>query len=258
MIRLFQTAILLFLLTTTKTAYTQEDPFFSVFGFGLTGMYNYSSADLKPGFFNEPYFSKGGGMFFNFLGDKYSGNYVHKFTGEVYTGIQLEFNYNERGWQELDTNKSNIYTRKLNYVELPVLSHIVWGKRRVQLVTNIGPYVSLLFDNSYSIATTDSFYIQQYYDREPDFNFDYGFLVSPGLYYKLNNHVFSLQVRYSMGMNLIFDRFQINEILIMRKSQNKSWHALFQYSYTLQSKRSLVYRRTRPKDLNKEEQENSR
>ena len=44
-------------------------------------------------------------------------------------GIQAEINYTQRGWKEdIDDGSDNTYSRTMNYIEVPLLAHLAFGK----------------------------------------------------------------------------------------------------------------------------------
>ena len=64
-------------------------------------------------------------------------------------GTQLECNFATRGWTELiEDGSENEYTRVANYIEVPFLAHIGFGReyRGFQGHLNLGPQVSYLLN----------------------------------------------------------------------------------------------------------------
>ena len=44
-------------------------------------------------------------------------------------GIQGEINFSQRGWKEvIEDGSNNTYHRAMNYIEVPLLAHLAFGK----------------------------------------------------------------------------------------------------------------------------------
>ncbi|MDR2920726.1 MAG: PorT family protein [Tannerella sp.] len=67
-------------------------------------------------------------------------------------GLQVELNFKQEGWDEKFENvvaedgttedySSLYYRRKMNYLEVPFLSHIYFGGEKVQFFINLGPQI---------------------------------------------------------------------------------------------------------------------
>lgn len=63
---------------------------------------------------------------------------VFRYSGQKCCGLQVEFNYMQRGWKETDTG----YRRELDYLEIPFLAHIYFGKKYRGFL-NVGPQIGL-------------------------------------------------------------------------------------------------------------------
>ncbi|MCG8699996.1 MAG: PorT family protein [Bacteroidales bacterium] len=226
-----------------------EDVFFSKFGIGFHGTYRYTIVDFKP-FTNAEYTPGfGGGLIFNYIGDKNSDG-LAKYTGTGYTGFQVEINYNEKGWNEDDTTGS--YYRRTSYLEIPFLSHIIWGKQRFKYVLDVGPYIAwqhLDVEKEPTILTNQNGeYFDRwrpYYYRRTEHKFDYGFIAGLGLQYETKAGVIFLQGRFSQGMRGIF--YKIGEADkredILRRSNNRCWCVNVGYHCVITSKKAVVYRK---------------
>ena len=56
----------------------------------------------------------------------YNGGLVFRYIAEKNVGMQAELNFSQRGW----TESSGLYSRQLNYLELPFMTHIFIGKKK--------------------------------------------------------------------------------------------------------------------------------
>lgn len=75
------------------------------------------------------------------LGMGYTGGFTFRYSEENHFGIIAEVNLVQRGWAEKFENLPYSYQRILNYVEVPVMSHIYFGHRG-KFFINAGPEVA--------------------------------------------------------------------------------------------------------------------
>lgn len=75
------------------------------------------------------------------LGMGYTGGLTFRYSEENHFGIIAEVNLVQRGWAEKFENLPYSYQRILNYVEVPVMSHIYFGHRG-KFFINAGPEVA--------------------------------------------------------------------------------------------------------------------
>lgn len=71
----------------------------------------------------------------------YTGGFTFRYTEENHFGLIAEVNIVQRGWAEKFEKLPYSYQRVLNYVEVPVMSHIYFG-RRGKFFINAGPEVA--------------------------------------------------------------------------------------------------------------------
>ncbi len=64
----------------------------------------------------------------------YNGGLIFRHITEKNVGLQVELNFFQHGWKETDS----IYSRRLNYIELPFMTHIYFGNKS-RFFFNIGP-----------------------------------------------------------------------------------------------------------------------
>ena len=73
-----------------------------------------------------------------------NGGLVFRYAGHKVCAIQVEANYMQRGWCEQITLQDGSvadYTRKLDYIEVPLLMHLYFGKERFRGFVNLGPQI---------------------------------------------------------------------------------------------------------------------
>lgn len=71
----------------------------------------------------------------------YTGGLMFRYSEENHFGIIAEVNLVQRGWAEKFEDLPYNYQRVLNYIEVPVMSHIYFG-RRGKFFFNAGPEIS--------------------------------------------------------------------------------------------------------------------
>ena len=143
-----------------------------------------------------------------------------KFVSEKNLGVLAELNFTQRGWQE-DFSESEIstehaYSRTLNYLELPLLTHIYFGNKNVKFILNLGPQVSYLLGDKANMNDALSNYIDGVLAEDPNYpigiqyksidnKFDYGLLGGMGIEFNTPVGTFDLQGRYYFGLGDSFD-----------------------------------------------------
>lgn len=75
------------------------------------------------------------------LGLGYTGGVTFRYSEENHFGLIAEVNLVQRGWAEKFEDLPYSYQRVLNYVEIPVMSHIYFGNRG-RFFINAGPEIS--------------------------------------------------------------------------------------------------------------------
>lgn len=161
----------------------------------------------------------------------FSGGVALRYTVEKYfstiCSIQLELNYAQMGWKEdiKDINNSPVinattgaaenYSRTINYIQVPFLAHLAWGKEKkgLNFFVNAGPqlgaYISestksnFDFDKRNTADRVSSVVAQDTMKVEK--KFDYGIAAGLGVEYTIPKvgH-FLLEGRYYYGLGNIY------------------------------------------------------
>lgn len=151
---------------------------------------------------------------------KYQGGLAIRYLSENHLGFIVELNYSQQGWkQDFAALESSEYaefehSHQLNYIELPILTHIYFGNK-VRFVFNLGPKLSYLISESESLNAPLANYLAsgnaspvfttyQYY-RNADRKIDYGLLFGLGLEFRTGIGSFLLEGRYSFGLGDIYN-----------------------------------------------------
>lgn len=152
---------------------------------------------------------------------RYMGGLAVRYITEKNLGLIAELNYSQQGWSQdfskYDGYKNFAHTHELNYLELPILTHIYFGNK-VRFFFNLGPKFSFLLSERETINTSLQEYIKMFSDEtsnKPAFEieqfgkkaerkFDYGLLIGGGLEFRSGIGNFMLEGRYSFGLGDIY------------------------------------------------------
>lgn len=122
----------------------------------------------------------------------YHGGAQFRMVSEKYFGIKLELNYTQRGFKDSEGH------RQLDYIEIPFMTHIIFGQKLFRFFIDFGPEISyLLKDNpctSNSLQHTSP--IQN--------KFDYGLVGGLGFEFNTKYGIYTIDARYHFGLNNIF------------------------------------------------------
>ena len=142
-----------------------------------------------------------------------------RYIGDQNVGMQMELNFIQYGWQEKGTSNHN---RMLNYMEVPFLTHIYFG-RAVRGFINFGPKVDfLLLENSSDLPS--DLQVQHY---RVDNKFDYGLCGGFGMSVNTRKAgCYQLEARFAYHLGSLFnnkknDYFGASNIMAL--SVNLGW-----------------------------------
>lgn len=130
-------------------------------------------------------------------------------------GLIIEINYEQRGWKEDFEEYPFSFERKLNYIQIPLLTNIFFGGRHVNGFFNLGPEFGYMIGTSYSsnfdvhnISNIPDFPPNRETDQlwmEPTKKFDYGISAGAGIEFIIKRrHRIHLEGRYYFGIGNIF------------------------------------------------------
>lgn len=123
---------------------------------------------------------------------------VFRYIAEKNVGMQAELNFSQRGWNERDS----VFSRQLNYVELPFMTHIYIGTKN-RVFINLGPKVSyLISDKVTKNGTTASTLVQE--TTAVQNRIDYGICGGLGVLFKINKNILQLDTRVYYSLSDIY------------------------------------------------------
>ncbi len=139
-----------------------------------------------------------------------------RFAEERHVGLLAELNLTTRGWQEDLKDSPLNYSRKMTYIELPIMTHIFFGGRKFKGFFNLGPQVCYMIGNSID----SNFDYKDPYNAEgfpTDYRsteqmamdiknkFDYGIVVGAGMEGIIRKkHSLMLEARLYYGLGNIY------------------------------------------------------
>ena len=115
------------------------------FAIGINGGANYSTVSFQPTIKQNGLLGITGGVTARYISEKYFA---------MICGAQLELNFSQRGWDEKfdpeqGFSSEDSYVRTLNYLEIPFLAHLAFGKDRgAQFFINLGPQIGFLLSEN--------------------------------------------------------------------------------------------------------------
>lgn len=138
-----------------------------------------------------------------------------RYAEERHVGILVELNLEQRGWKEDFKETPLSFQRRLTYIELPIMTHIFFGGRKVKGFFNLGPEVGYMIGDK---VTADFDYMaapnvpdfptnRRYEQMQLDIHsrFDYGITAGAGVEFIIKKrHSITLEGRYYYGLGNIY------------------------------------------------------
>ena len=188
------------------------------FSIGFNGGYVLSSVSFSPSVPQKMHGDVTGGLSLRYVCEKYF---------NTVCSIYAEVNYASLGWRDKiqDVNNAPVineitgeaeaYSRTINYIQVPIMAHLAWGKesRGVQFFINLGPQFGIYLNESTKMnfdfekrnrtARSSSIVAQDTMTVEK--RFDYGIAAGIGLEYTVPRigH-FLVEGRYYYGLGNIY------------------------------------------------------
>ena len=182
----------------------------------------------KKVFDNELYIGVGGGAYassVDFVPSipknqkiDFFGGVSAKYITQNHLGLIIEANYSRRGWEEeYDSESDFSYSRTLNYLEVPFMTHIYFGDK-ARFIINVGPQISFLLNDKQSMSSALASDVEARQAIDPDApigvqyspfselnRFDYGIVGGVGMTLQTGIGNFDLEGRYYFGLGDVFE-----------------------------------------------------
>ncbi len=176
--------------------HAQQKAFQREFAVGVTGGASFSSVNFIPKVYQ--------GML-----QGYTGGLVLRWTTENHLGLQLEVNYMQQGWSEdfPDHEEAGyIYNRTANYVEMPFLTHIYMGGKRVRFYINAGPKIGYMLSESTesNLGDAEPNRINDQHGMPIKNKFDWGLCGGPGIELRTGAGTFLIEGRFYYALGDLF------------------------------------------------------
>lgn len=167
------------------------------FSIGLNGGYNLNSVSFSPTVRQKNLGGICGGMTARYISEKYF---------SMICGAQIEVNYSQHGWSEFYEDYPELqYTRHMNYVEIPFLAHLAFGKERgVQFFIHAGPQIGFFLNDSHTQSGNwedySGFTVEQH-EKAVENQFDYGITGGAGVEIRTKVGHFQVEGRYYYALS---------------------------------------------------------
>ncbi len=176
------------------------------FSVGVSGGMNYNTVTFQPTVKQKGMMGINGGLTARYISEKYF---------SMICGAQVEINYSQLGWDEKFEENGVVindrsYKRAMNYVQIPFLAHLAFGKeqRGMQFFLNLGPQIGFLLGDSEEFGgnwTDDQKKARPEYGKKINNKFDYGITGGAGLELRTKAGNFLIEGRYYFGLADIYN-----------------------------------------------------
>lgn len=202
--------IIILLLTIVSNLQAQVEEPRRLLEIGFAGGMNMSSMDLQPSMRQKMLNGANGGITLRYTSEKYF---------SMICAAQLEVNFSQRGLTEnFDDGTDNLYSRTINYIEVPFFAHLSWGKEQngLQFFINLGPQFGFYISDSEKYEGNwkpeerpES--LRPIYGKDIYNKFDYGIAGGAGLELKTKAGNFFIEGRYYYGLADIFNNSKTDD-----------------------------------------------
>lgn len=141
----------------------------------------------------------------------FNGGATVRWNTEANLGLQAELNFTQQGWQEkYESHPEQEYKRTINYLELPFLTHIYFGGKRVKAFINLGPKIGYALSENTTTNLGDDFEKEEnsdtYQHGKPiDKKFEWGLCGGPGIELRTGFGYFLLEGRYYYALGDMYN-----------------------------------------------------
>lgn len=171
------------------------------FAVGINGGLNINSVSFQPKIKQNSLKGMALGLTMRYMSEKYF---------KMMCGLQMEINYSQRGWDEnIDDGSDNTYSRTMNYLEIPFMAHLAFGKdalnRGVKVFFNAGPQIGFFLSDKEKMSdnwdpSNRPNGVTGQYGKAVENKFDYGIVGGAGLEVSTGIGHFLLEGRYYFGL----------------------------------------------------------
>ena len=182
----------------------------SNFSVGINGGVNLNSVSFTPTIKQNSLMGITGGLTARYISEKYFA---------MICGAQVELNFSQRGWDQLFEipgengdmveDPTQIYTRKMSYIDIPFLAHLAFGNERgLQFFIHAGPQIGFLLSDSEKIdgnweevIANGANIVTEQHGKPIDNKFDYGITGGAGIELRTKAGNFLVEGRYYYALS---------------------------------------------------------
>ena len=170
------------------------------FSLGINGGVNLNNVSFSPSVQQNFLMGITGGITARYISEKYF---------KMICGAQIEVNFSQHGWSEAYKDYPQVgYTRTMNYVEIPFLAHLAFGKERgFQFYYQAGPQIRLRLSDSHTIKgdwetlANSTNIVTEQHNKPVDNTFDYGIAGGAGVEVRTKAGNFIVEGRYYYALS---------------------------------------------------------
>ena len=140
-----------------------------------------------------------------------AGGMTVRWITENHLGLQAEVNLTQSGWQEqYEVHPENQYKRTLTFLEVPFLTHIYFGSKRVRAFVNLGPQIGYRLGESTESNLPADFDPEEstdtyQHDQPTDKRLQWGLCGGPGVELRTGIGSFLIEGRYFYGLGNLYN-----------------------------------------------------
>ena len=138
----------------------------------------------------------------------YASGMMFRLISEPHIGFQAEVNFTQKGWKEDSVG----YSRRINYISIPIMTHINIGKKTVRFILNLGPEVAFKISEKEkfadpAVSEPGATGYRTFFGKPSDNSLDLLFTVGIGMEYHLRGGgAFALEGRGFYSLPNLFDK----------------------------------------------------
>lgn len=181
-----------------STSYAQIGEQRHNFAFGVNGGMTFSKVNFNPTIRQNSLSGITGGVTARYISERYF---------KMICGAQLEVNFSQYGWSEYYEDYPDLkYSRKMNYVEIPFLAHLAFGKERgMQIFIHAGPQIAFFLNDKKTQSGdwdgNNNNITAKQHDMDIQNKFDYGITGGLGMELRTKAGNFLVEGRYYYALS---------------------------------------------------------
>ena len=153
----------------------------------------------------------------------------YTYMSQYFGGLLIEGQYIQYGWEEIFADPANSYSRKMNYLELPVLTTFVLGKRKTHFKMLAGVKIAMLLNELENSNLPEG--LEQIYNGvEIKDRFELGLAFGGGISRDFPFGQLQLDTRFNVGLSNLFEA---TDDLSLLYSQNQALTVSLYYWFNI-------------------------